>query len=171
MCLRARALAAARPGDGRVGLGGRAAVLTGAARRGAASCGSLLIAAVPSSPIESDGFPTSSFCGARRGRRRAGGVLRVGIFAVFVLLGWFLGGAASDGCFRRSHAHTRGFELSVTLLRPGLIRNIQRRSYHSHSSRLAGRLSSNSACSAPQNEPRRAGGQLDTSTAHNFLWR
>ena len=31
-------------------------MLTGAARRGAASVGSLLIAAVPSSPIESDGF-------------------------------------------------------------------------------------------------------------------
>ena len=49
----ARDLAAARPGDGRVGLGGRVAVLAGAARRGAASFGSLLIAAVPSSPIES----------------------------------------------------------------------------------------------------------------------
>ena len=41
-------------------------MLTGAARRGAASCGSLLIAAVPSSPIESGGFPTSSCCGAHR---------------------------------------------------------------------------------------------------------
>ena len=101
MCLRARALAAARPGDGRVGLGGRVAVLTGAARRGAASVGSLLIAAVPSSPIESDGFPTSSWCGARRRRLLAGGVLRVGMFAVLfvfgVLLGVAMGGAASDG--------------------------------------------------------------------------
>ena len=51
--LRARDLAAARPGDGRVYLGGRVASLTGAARRGAALVGSLLIAAVPSSPIES----------------------------------------------------------------------------------------------------------------------
>ena len=50
--LRARDLAAAL-GDGRVGLGGRVAVLTGAARRATASCGSLLIAAVPSCPIES----------------------------------------------------------------------------------------------------------------------
>ena len=101
MCLRARALAAARPGDGRVGRGGRVAVLTGAARRGAASVGSLLIAAVPSSPIESDGFPTSSWCGMRRGRLLAGGVLRVGMFAVLfvfgVLLGVAMGGAASDG--------------------------------------------------------------------------
>ena len=40
-------------------------MLTGAARRGAASCGSLLIAAVPSSPIESGGFPTSSFVAVR----------------------------------------------------------------------------------------------------------
>ena len=48
-----RALAAARAGDGRRELGGRVAVLAGAARRGAALFGSLLIAAVPSSPIES----------------------------------------------------------------------------------------------------------------------
>ena len=48
----ARDLAAARLGDGRVGLGGRVAVLAGAARRGAASFGSLLIAAVPSSHRE-----------------------------------------------------------------------------------------------------------------------
>ena len=76
-------------------------MLTGAARRGAASCGSLLIAAVPSSPIESDGFPTSSCCGARRRRRRAGRVLRVGMFAVLFAFGVFVGvgygGAASDG--------------------------------------------------------------------------
>ena len=51
--LRARDLAAARPRDGRRELGGRVAVLAGAARRGAALVGSLLIAAVPSSPIES----------------------------------------------------------------------------------------------------------------------
>ena len=62
-------------------------MLTGAARRGAASCGSLLIAAVPSSPIESDGFPTSSWCGARRRRLLAGGVLRVGMFAVVCFVG------------------------------------------------------------------------------------
>ena len=48
-----RELAAARPGDGSGGWGGRVAVLAGAARRGAALFGSLLIAAVPSSPIES----------------------------------------------------------------------------------------------------------------------
>ena len=48
----ARDLAAARPGDGRVYLGGRVAVLAGAARRGAALFGSLLIAAVPSSHRE-----------------------------------------------------------------------------------------------------------------------
>ena len=111
MCLRARALAAARPGDGRAGLGGRAAVLTGAARRGAASCGSLLIAAVPSSPIESDGFPTSSWCGMRRGRRRAGGVRWVGMFPVLFAFGVFVwggyGGAASDGCARQSQASMR----------------------------------------------------------------
>ena len=75
-------------------------MLAGAARRGAASVGSLLIAAVPSSPIESDGFPTSSFCGARRGRRRAGGVLRVGIFAVLFAFGAvFLGGQPRMGVF------------------------------------------------------------------------
>ena len=75
-------------------------MLTGAARRGAASVGSLLIAAVPSSPIESDGFPTSSWCGARRRRLLAGGVLRVGMFAVLfafgVLWGW-LGGLPQTG--------------------------------------------------------------------------
>ena len=76
-------------------------MLTGAARRGAASCGSLLIAAVPSSPIESGGFPTSSCCGMRRGRRRAGGVLHVGIFAVLfafgVLWGVAMGGLPQTG--------------------------------------------------------------------------
>ena len=76
-------------------------MLTGAARRGAASVGSLLIAAVPSSPIESDGFPTSSWCGARRRRLLAGGVLRVGMFAVLfafgVLWGVAMGGLPQTG--------------------------------------------------------------------------
>ena len=67
-------------------------MLTGAARRGAASVGSLLIAAVPSSPIESDGFPTSSWCGARRGRLwRAGPACRDAhpcLFAFGVVFTW-----------------------------------------------------------------------------------
>ena len=50
----ARDLAAARPGDGRVYLGGRVSVLAGDARSGAASFGSLLIAAVPSAPSRAD---------------------------------------------------------------------------------------------------------------------
>ena len=58
MCLRARALAAARPGDGRGGLGGRVAVLTGAARRAAAN--------VPSSPIETFCFPNSPLVASKR---------------------------------------------------------------------------------------------------------
>ena len=101
MCLRARALAAARPGDGRSSWGGRVAVLTGAARRGAASVGSLLIAAVPSSPIETAVFLLGF--GAVRVARRvlAGGVLHVGMFAVLfaigVLWGVAMGGLPSDG--------------------------------------------------------------------------
>ena len=83
-------------------------MLTGAARRGAASCGSLLIAAVPSSPIESGGFPTSSWCGARRRRLLAGGVLHVGMFAVLVAIGvlWgvAMGGLPSDGSTGQSQA-------------------------------------------------------------------
>ena len=83
-------------------------MLTGAARRGAASVGSLLIAAVPSSPIESDGFPTSSWCGMRRGRLLAGGVLRVGMFAVLFVfwgvVGVTMGGLPSDGSTGQSQA-------------------------------------------------------------------
>ena len=86
-------------------------MLTGAARRGAALVGSLLIAAVPSSPIESDGFPTSSWCGARRRRLLAGGVLRVGIFAVLFVFWAFVGGgyggAASDGSTGQSQTSMR----------------------------------------------------------------
>ena len=86
-------------------------MLTGAARRGAASVGSLLIAAVPSSPIESDGFPTSRLCGMRRGLWRAGGVLHVGmcavLFAIGVLWGLAMGGAASDGSTGQSQASMR----------------------------------------------------------------
>ena len=69
-------------------------MLTGAARRGAASVGSLLIAAVPSSPIESGGFPTSSWCGARR-EVSVGWLQRSGGQACLacLLLSWFLGGS------------------------------------------------------------------------------
>ena len=116
MCLRARALAAARPGDGRSSWGGRAAVLTGAARRGAASVGSLLIAAVPSSPIESGGFPTSSCCGMRRGRRRAGGVLHVGIFAVLLSFWVLCGGRLWGGCLRRVDWPKPGANTAVVCL-------------------------------------------------------
>ena len=68
-------------------------MLTGAARRGAASVGSLLIAAVPSSPIESDGFPTSFFVAVRVGGvgrwlQRSWGQACLAC----LLLGWFLGG-------------------------------------------------------------------------------
>ena len=86
-------------------------MLTGAARRGAASVGSLLIAAVPSSPIESDGFPTSPVVGAVGGvGRLAAEVLGAGLSCLFAL-GWFLG-AASDGCFLvglRLHTGALGF--------------------------------------------------------------
>ena len=116
MCLRARALAAARPGDGRTSWGGRVAVLTGAARRGAASCGSLLIAAVPSSPIESDGFPTSSWCGARRRRLLAGGVLRVGMFAVLFAIGVFCGVWLWGGCLGRLDRPKPGVNAVVVCL-------------------------------------------------------
>ena len=99
MCLRARALAAARLGDGRAELGGRAAVLTGAARRGAALVGSLLIAAVPSSPIESDGFPTSSCCGAHR-EVSVGWVQRSWGRPVLLVCCWLvLGGSPRMGVF------------------------------------------------------------------------
>ena len=111
MCLRARALAAARPGDGRSSWGGRVAVLTGAARRGAASVGSLLIAAVPSSPIESDGFPTSSWCGARRRRLLAGGVPRgrdvCRVVCFWGVVGAGYGGRPSDGSTGQSEASMR----------------------------------------------------------------
>ena len=91
-------------------------MLTGAARRGAASVGSLLIAAVPSSPIESDGFPTSSWCGARR-EVSVGWLQRSwGRPVLLVCLGLVIGGAASDGCFCRSHAHRRASELFVGFL-------------------------------------------------------
>ena len=92
-------------------------MLTGAARRGAASVGSLLIAAVPSSPIESDGFPTSYWCGMRRGLRRAGGVLRVGMFAVlFVFLGCFVGGGSGGAALRRVDWPKSGVNLPVVWL-------------------------------------------------------
>ena len=91
-------------------------MLTGAARRGAASVGSLLIAAVPSSPIESDGFPTSSWCGARRRRLLAGGVLRVGMFAVLFVFwgdggGWLWGGCPQTG--RQAEARRQSGSLYV----------------------------------------------------------
>ena len=61
--------------------------------------------------IESDGFPTSSWCGARRRRLLAGGVLRVGIFAVLFVfwgvVGGGYGGAASDGSTGQSQASMR----------------------------------------------------------------
>ena len=86
-------------------------MLTGAARRGAASVGSLLIAAVPSSPIESDGFPTSPVVG--RGYASVGWLQRSWGQArlACLLLGWFLGGAASDGCFRETTLAWRSVEL------------------------------------------------------------
>ena len=91
-------------------------MLTGAARRGAASVGSLLIAAVPSSPIESDGFPTSYWCGMRRGLRRAGGVLRVGMFAVlFVFLGCFVGGGSGGAALRRVDWPKSGVNLALCM--------------------------------------------------------
>ena len=74
-------------------------MLTGAARRGAASVGSLLIAAVPSSPIESGGFPTSSWCGARR--EVSVGWLQRSWGRPVLLVCYWVGswGAASDACF------------------------------------------------------------------------
>ena len=73
-------------------------MLTGAARRGAASVGSLLIAAVPSSPIESDGFPTRFWCGARR-EVSVGWLQRSWGRPVLLVCYWGVGygGAASDG--------------------------------------------------------------------------
>ena len=103
-------------------------MLTGAARRGAASCGSLLIAAVPSSPIESDGFPTSSWCGRVGGVGRAGGRWLGQARLACLLLGLVLGGAASHGCFRRTRVQT-GVSLAVCVAFDGSgIRNLQRRS-------------------------------------------
>ena len=85
------------------------------ARRGAALVGSLLIAAVPSSPIESDGFPTSPVVGRGRRRRSAGCRGPWGRPVLLVCYWVGLGGAASDGCFRRSHVYRREFEMSVGL--------------------------------------------------------
>ena len=73
-------------------------MLTGAARRGAALVGSLLIAAVPSSPIESDGFPTRFCWGARR-EVSVGWLQRSWGRPVLLVCYWGVGygGAASDG--------------------------------------------------------------------------
>jgi len=83
-------------------------VLTGAARRGAASVGSLLIAAVPSSPSRATVFLLAL------GAVRVGGAFwlegsrGVGMSAVFFAFGVFVGGgfggAASDGSTGRSQA-------------------------------------------------------------------
>ena len=95
-------------------------MLTGAARRSAASCGSLLIAAVPSSPIESDGFPTSSWCGARR-EASVGWLQRSWGRPVLLclLLGWFLGGQPRMRVSSRDCAYIHVLELSVQLSGPG----------------------------------------------------
>ena len=89
-------------------------MLTGAARRGAASVGSLLIAAVPSSPIESGGFPTSSWCGARR-EVSAGGrgpacrdVRRVVCF-------WGVGGGYGGAALRRVNWPKPGVNLALCM--------------------------------------------------------
>ena len=91
-------------------------MLTGAARRGAASVGSLLIAAVPSSPIESGGFPTSSWCGMRRGLLRAGGVLRVGMFAVLFVFWAVVGGGYGGAALRRVDWPKPGVNLAAVCL-------------------------------------------------------
>ena len=91
-------------------------MLTGAARRGAASFGSLLIAAVPSSPIErATVFLLAPLSGAVEGVGRLAAEVLGQARLACLLLGWFFGGAASDGCFRRSHVYRREFEMSVGL--------------------------------------------------------
>ena len=87
-------------------------MLTGAARRGAASVGSLLIAAVPSSPIESGGFPTSFLVAVRVGGvfwlegSRGVGMSAV-LFAFGVFVGVAMGGRPSDGSTGQSEASMR----------------------------------------------------------------
>ena len=132
-------------------------MLTGAARRGAASVGSLLIAAVPSSPIESDGFPTSSWCGARRRRLLAGGFLRVGMSAVVCYVGGiFLGGQPRMGVFveaTRADGDLSSLWACNDRLSFGSFTQRAQDGQSSHPSALR----SNSTCCAYNHEPRRGG--------------
>ena len=86
-------------------------MLTGAARRDAASVGSLLIAAVPSSPIGAAVFLLALGAVCVGGAFWLEGSRGVGMFAVLfafgVLWGVAMGGLPSDGCARQSQASMR----------------------------------------------------------------